>query len=134
MRTASCAAPRTPPSPRASASGRRRAYHRLIESGIGDIILADPGRVDGVTGVSEVIRALAAANRTFNAHSWAGALNTAASIHLTACAASYIVMELKPRPSPPQHDIVDEPIEQHEPAGSPYRTSQASAWTSGKML
>ena len=68
--------------------------------------------MDGVTGVWEVIRALAAASRTFNAHSWAGALNTAASIHLTACAASYVVMELKPRPSPPQHDIVDEPIEQ----------------------
>jgi L-alanine-DL-glutamate epimerase-like enolase superfamily enzyme len=87
-------------------------YHRLIAGGIGDVILADPGRVDGVTGVWEVIRAVSAANRAFNAHSWAGALNTAASIHLTACAPSYIVMELKPRPSPPQHDIVDAPIEQ----------------------
>jgi L-alanine-DL-glutamate epimerase-like enolase superfamily enzyme len=89
------------------------AYSRLIASEIGDVILADPGRVDGVTGVWEVVRMLGAANRTFNAHSWAGALNTAASIHLTACAASYIVLELKPRPSPPQHDIVAEPIE-HE--------------------
>jgi L-alanine-DL-glutamate epimerase-like enolase superfamily enzyme len=88
-------------------------YDRLIGSAIGDIILADPGRVDGVTGIWEVVRALGAANRTFNAHSWAGALNTAASIHLTSCASSYIVMELKPRPSPPQHDIVFEPIEQH---------------------
>jgi L-alanine-DL-glutamate epimerase-like enolase superfamily enzyme len=89
------------------------AYGRLIASGIGDVILADPGRVEGVTGVWDVIRSLSAANRAFNAHSWAGALNTAASIHLTACAPSYIVLELKPRPSPPQHEIVSEPIEQH---------------------
>lgn len=89
-------------------------YGRLLSAGTGDIILADPGRVDGVTGVWEVVRMLSAANRTFNAHSWAGALNTAASIHITACAPDYIVMELKPRLSPPQHDIVAEPIEQHD--------------------
>ncbi len=72
---------------------------------------------DGWTGSQasgRSCRALAAANRAFNAHSWAGALNTAASIHLTACAADYIVMEIKPRPSPPQHDIVAEPIEQRD--------------------
>jgi L-alanine-DL-glutamate epimerase-like enolase superfamily enzyme len=88
------------------------AYRRLAVGGFADVILADPGRVDGVTGVWDVIGTLARTKTAFNAHSWAGALNTAACLHLTACAEDYIVMELKPRPSPPQHEIVVEPIEQ----------------------
>jgi L-alanine-DL-glutamate epimerase-like enolase superfamily enzyme len=100
----------------AIATGEREwspdAYRRLAVAGIADVVLADPGRVDGITGVWEVIGALGRAKIAFNAHSWAGALNTAASIHLTACAEDYVVMELKPRPSPPQHDIVVDPVEQ----------------------
>lgn len=61
-------------------------YRRLIQAGIGEIILVDPGRVDGITGFQEVSRMVGLAGRHVNAHSWAGALNTAASIHLTACA------------------------------------------------
>jgi L-alanine-DL-glutamate epimerase-like enolase superfamily enzyme len=86
------------------------AYRRLIQQGIGDILLVDPGRVEGVTGFYQVVKMLDAANRHINAHSWSSALNTAASIHLIAVAQNYIVMELKPVPSPMQHELVYEPI------------------------
>ena len=106
-------------------------YRRLIEQGIGDILLVDPGRVDGVTGFHQVSQMLALAHRHVNAHSWSSALNTAASVHLTAVAANYIVMELKPLPSPMQHELVREPIAQ-QAAGSPCPTSRAWASRSTK--
>ena len=49
---------------------------------------------------------------TWNAHSWSSALNTAASLHLAAASSNVLVMELKPTPSPMQHELVHDPIEQ----------------------
>jgi L-alanine-DL-glutamate epimerase-like enolase superfamily enzyme len=88
-------------------------YQRLIALGVADIYLADPGRVQGITGVKQVIDMTAAAHLYFNAHSWSSAINTAAALHLTAAAPNYIVFELKPVPSPLQYELVTEPIEQH---------------------
>lgn len=90
------------------------AYHRLIQAGIGDIILVDPGRSEGVTGYQKVIEMTVHAHCYINAHSWSSALNTAASLHLTATAPNYIIMEMKPAPSPMQHELVTEPIEQQD--------------------
>jgi len=87
-------------------------YRRLIEAGVGDIFLVDPGRVEGVTASQKVIELLTAANLHFNAHTWSSAINTAVSIHLTATAPNYIVLELKPIPNPMQHELVRQPIEQ----------------------
>ncbi|MFQ3565737.1 MAG: mandelate racemase/muconate lactonizing enzyme family protein [Aggregatilineales bacterium] len=89
-------------------------YARLIEAGVGDIYLVDPGRVEGVSGFARVIALAAAAHRQINAHSWSSALNTAASIHLTATAANHIVMEIKPIPNPMQHELAREPFEQKD--------------------
>lgn len=86
-------------------------YRQLITAGVGDIFLADPGRVEGITACHKIIELLSAANLCFNAHTWSSAINTAASIHLTATAPNYIVLELKPIPNPMQHELVRQPIE-----------------------
>lgn len=88
-------------------------YQHLIERGIGDIILVDAGRAEGVTGWQRVSRLLHAAGRHVNAHAWSGAVLTAASLHLTATAPNHIIFELKPKQSPVQFELVDRPVEQH---------------------
>jgi len=88
-------------------------YKRLIDLGVADIYLADPGRVQGITGVKEVIELTTAAHLFFNPHTWSSAINTMAAVHLTATASNYIVFELKPLPSPLQYELVSQPIEQH---------------------
>jgi L-alanine-DL-glutamate epimerase-like enolase superfamily enzyme len=89
-------------------------YRRLIRSGVADIIMVDPGRAEGVTGFQKVIQLTAQSALSFNAHTWSSAINTAASLHLTASAPNYIVFELKPLPSPMQHELVTNPIEQKD--------------------
>ena len=89
-------------------------YRRLIRSGVADIIMVDPGRAEGVSGFQKVIALTAQAGQAFNAHTWSSAINTAASLHLTASAPNYIVFELKPLPSPMQHELVTHPIEQKD--------------------
>jgi L-alanine-DL-glutamate epimerase-like enolase superfamily enzyme len=89
-------------------------FGRLIDSGAVDVIMLDPGKAEGVTGTWNVIRAAAAAGRDWNAHSWSSALNTAASLHLAAASDNVLVMELKPLPSPMQHELVTNPIDQHD--------------------
>jgi L-alanine-DL-glutamate epimerase-like enolase superfamily enzyme len=87
-------------------------FARLIGSGALDVIMVDPGKAEGVTGVWNVIRAAANAGLDWNAHSWSSALNTAASLHLAAASDNVLLMELKPLPSPMQHELVREPIVQ----------------------
>jgi L-alanine-DL-glutamate epimerase-like enolase superfamily enzyme len=87
-------------------------YRGLIESGAVDVIMVDPGKAEGVTGAWRVIEMASAAGRAWNAHSWSSALNTAASLHLAAAASNTLVFELKPLPSPMQHELVTDPIEQ----------------------
>jgi L-alanine-DL-glutamate epimerase-like enolase superfamily enzyme len=89
-------------------------YRRLIRSGVADIIMVDPGRAEGVSGFQKVIQLTAQSAQSFNAHTWSSAINTAASLHLTASAPNYIVFELKPLPSPMQHELVTNPIEQKD--------------------
>jgi L-alanine-DL-glutamate epimerase-like enolase superfamily enzyme len=89
-------------------------FARLIDSGALDVIMIDPGKAEGVTGTWNVIRAAAAAGRDWNAHSWSSALNTAASLQLAAASDNVLLMELKPLPSPMQHELVRNPIDQHD--------------------
>ena len=87
-------------------------YDRLIDSGGVDVVMVDPGKAEGVTGTWNVIRAASRAGRAWNAHSWSSAINTAASLHLAAASDNVLLMELKPLPSPMQHELVRRPIEQ----------------------
>ena len=48
----------------------------------------------------------------FVPHSWSSALNTAAALHVFASSPNGVVFELKPVPSPMQHELVRGPFEQ----------------------
>ena len=89
-------------------------YKRLIEQGVADVYLVDPGRVDGITGYKKVVELTADANLFFNAHSWSSAINTAAALHATVTRANQLLFELKPIPSPMQHELVTEPFAQQD--------------------
>jgi L-alanine-DL-glutamate epimerase-like enolase superfamily enzyme len=86
-------------------------FGRLIDTGALDVIMLDPGKAEGVTGTHGVIERASAAGMSWNAHSWSSAINTAASLHLAAASDNVLVLELKPVPSPMQHELVRDPIE-----------------------
>jgi L-alanine-DL-glutamate epimerase-like enolase superfamily enzyme len=85
-------------------------FRRLVDIGALDVVMIDPGRAEGVTGVKKVIEMAAEARQAWNAHSWSSAINTAASLHLAAASPNVLILELKPEPSPMQNDIVRDPI------------------------
>jgi L-alanine-DL-glutamate epimerase-like enolase superfamily enzyme len=87
-------------------------FKALIDSAAVDVIMLDPGKAEGITGTWRVINMAAAAGRSWNAHSWSSALNTAAALHLSVAAPNTLLFELKPVPGPMQHELVRQPIEQ----------------------
>ena len=84
-------------------------YRRLIESGGVDVVQMDPGRVHGITGMQRAIRLVEAADLQVSAHTWSGALNTAASVHLLATTQHSAGMDFKPHESPLQHEMIGNP-------------------------
>jgi L-alanine-DL-glutamate epimerase-like enolase superfamily enzyme len=86
-------------------------FRRLIDGGSIDVIMIDPGRAEGLTGLKKVIDLAAHAGMSWNAHSWTSALNTAGALHLAAASPNVLVLELKPEPSSVQHELVTDPIE-----------------------
>jgi L-alanine-DL-glutamate epimerase-like enolase superfamily enzyme len=85
-------------------------YRRMLLSRPCDVILVDPGRVEGVTGM-QLIGEVAAQNHvSVDAHSWATGINTAASLHLSLCVPRPTIFELKPKPSVVQHELIKTPI------------------------
>jgi L-alanine-DL-glutamate epimerase-like enolase superfamily enzyme len=102
--------------PMAIATGEREwtpaGYRRLVESQGVDLVLVDPGRVDGITGMRLVVEHAAANGLRFVPHSWTTAINTAASLQVLAASTNGVLLELKPDPSPLQAELVATPIEQ----------------------
>jgi L-alanine-DL-glutamate epimerase-like enolase superfamily enzyme len=86
------------------------SYHQLLEAGICDVILIDPGRTEGITGMHKIVQLAARYNVAMDAHTWSSAINTAASIHLSLCAARPTIFEMKPAPNPMQNELVRNPI------------------------
>ncbi len=87
-----------------------RGYSEVIDSGTLDVIGADVGRVEGITGALAIIKLVEAAGLWFNSHAWSSAINTAASIALSASTPRCLLQELKPDENPMQHELVDEPF------------------------
>jgi L-alanine-DL-glutamate epimerase-like enolase superfamily enzyme len=85
-------------------------YARLIELGVADVYLIDPGRANGITGYKEIMELTRVAGLWHNAHSWSSAINTAAALHASATGHNYIIFELKPLPSPLQNELVRTPF------------------------
>ena len=88
-----------------------RGYQEVLSTGLLDVVGCDVGRVGGITGALSVIQLVEANSVWFNSHAWSSAVNTAASIALSASTSRCLVQELKPDPSPMQHHIVLSPFE-----------------------
>ena len=84
-------------------------YRRLIEAKAVDVVQLDPGRCLGITGCREVVKMIEQAGLRYSAHSWSGALNTAASLHFLAISRQGDTLDFKPHESPMQHELVDDP-------------------------
>jgi L-alanine-DL-glutamate epimerase-like enolase superfamily enzyme len=89
-------------------------YKHVIGSEGVDVLQLDPGRCLGLTGAREVVKMAEAANLTYSAHTWSGALNTAASLHLVAISPAGDTVDFKPHESPMQHELVADPWEQRD--------------------
>jgi L-alanine-DL-glutamate epimerase-like enolase superfamily enzyme len=87
-------------------------FQAMIDAHVGDILMPDVGKAEGITGVKQIIEACARKSIGYNPHSWSSALNTAASLHLCASVPNTNVFELKPNPNPMQHELVEDPIDQ----------------------
>lgn len=85
-------------------------YHRLISTGIVDVIGCDPGRAGGISGFRELITAVEHAKLWFNAHAWSSAIISAASLALSLSSPRCLAFELKPIDNPMQNELVTEPI------------------------
>jgi L-alanine-DL-glutamate epimerase-like enolase superfamily enzyme len=86
-------------------------YGHVIGSEGVDVVQLDPGRCLGITGSREVVKMIEAAGLSYSAHTWSGALNTAASLHLVAISPSGDTLDFKPHESPMQHELADDPWE-----------------------
>jgi L-alanine-DL-glutamate epimerase-like enolase superfamily enzyme len=87
-----------------------RGYSEAICSGTLDVIGCDVGRAGGITGALAIIKLVEAAGLWFNSHAWSSAVNTAASIALSASTPRCLLQELKPDVNPMQHELVDKPF------------------------
>jgi L-alanine-DL-glutamate epimerase-like enolase superfamily enzyme len=85
------------------------SYRRPIEAGAVDVLQLDPGRCLGLTGARKVVSMVEEAGIAYSAHSWSGALNTAASLAFLALSARGDTLDFKPHESPMQHDLVEDP-------------------------
>ena len=59
-------------------------YGRLTAAGSVDLVLIDPGRVEGVSGMLAAAQVAAAHGVGVIPHSWSSAINTAAALHVLA--------------------------------------------------
>ncbi|MCQ6560697.1 mandelate racemase/muconate lactonizing enzyme family protein [Paenibacillus mendelii] len=89
-------------------------YHRLLKTGIVDVVGIDPARVEGITAFHKIIQLVGAEKRKFNAHAWSTAITSAASLHLSISSPHCLLLELKPMPNPMQNELVKEPITQKD--------------------
>jgi len=87
-----------------------RGFSETISSGTLDVIGCDVGRVEGITGSLAIIKLVETAGLWFNSHAWSSAINTAASIALSASTPRCLLQELKPDENPMQHELITEPF------------------------
>jgi L-alanine-DL-glutamate epimerase-like enolase superfamily enzyme len=85
-------------------------YKRLLDADVCDVILVDPGRTEGVTGMHRITQLAAQYNVKMDPHSWSSAINTAASIHIALANTNASIFEMKPSENPMQHELVSNPI------------------------
>jgi L-alanine-DL-glutamate epimerase-like enolase superfamily enzyme len=87
-----------------------RGFAEALAPGVLDVVGCDVGRVGGITGALGIIRLVEERDVWFNSHAWSSAINTAASIALSASTKRCLIQELKPDPNPMQDEIVATPF------------------------
>jgi L-alanine-DL-glutamate epimerase-like enolase superfamily enzyme len=87
----------------------REGFRRLLKARAVDVVQMDPGRSLGITGCRQAIQLVEAENLGYSLHTWSGALNTAASVHLLAISPHADCMDFKPHESPMQYELVSDP-------------------------
>ncbi len=85
-------------------------YHRVFEADVCDVILVDPGRTEGLTGMHKITQLAARYNVGMDPHCWSSAIITAASLHVAMSAANATIFEMKPFENPMQHELVKDPL------------------------
>lgn len=85
------------------------SYAHVIGHGCVDVLQLDPGRCLGLTGCRKVVGMCESAGISCSAHSWSGALNTAASLAFLAISDVADALDFKPHESPMQNELVDRP-------------------------
>ncbi len=85
-------------------------YKRLLDARTCDVILIDPGRTDGITGMQRITQLAAQYNVKMDPHCWSSAIITAASLHIAMAAPNASIFEMKPLKNPMQHELVAQPF------------------------
>lgn len=88
----------------------RGDYLRLLQANVCDVILVDPGRTEGVTGMQQITQLAARYNVGMDPHCWSSAIITAASLHVALAAPNATIFEMKPFENPMQHELVTTPF------------------------
>ena len=70
--------------------------------------------MEGITGTKLIVDDAASEGVRWVPHSWSSAINTAAALHVFAASPNGHVFEIKPNPSPMQHELVAVPIDQRD--------------------
>jgi L-alanine-DL-glutamate epimerase-like enolase superfamily enzyme len=104
-------------SPIPLATGERfwvTAEYRWVAEAHGvDLVLIDPGRIEGISGMRAAAEVVAEYGVQVVPHSWSSAINSAAALHVLAAIPNARLFELKPDRSPMQHELVHVPFEQN---------------------
>ncbi len=88
----------------------RADYLRLLQADVCDVILVDPGRTEGVTGMHQITQLAARYNVGMDPHCWSSAIITAASLHVAFASTNATIFEMKPFENPMQHELVTQPF------------------------
>jgi len=87
-----------------------RGIQRIVDTGTVDVVGVDPGRCEGITGWLAAAAHVQSAGREINAHAWSSAIVTAASVALSFVSPHCRQIEIKPLPSPMQHELTATPM------------------------
>jgi L-alanine-DL-glutamate epimerase-like enolase superfamily enzyme len=87
-------------------------YNRLFQAEATDIVLIDPGRAEGITGMKLATDDARMHGINVVPHSWSSAINTAAALNVLAASPNVQVFELKEHPNAATHQLVREPYAQ----------------------
>jgi L-alanine-DL-glutamate epimerase-like enolase superfamily enzyme len=88
----------------------RTDYLRLLQADVCDVILVDPGRTEGITGMQQITQLAARYHVGMDPHCWSSAIITAASLHVAFASTNATIFEMKPFENPMQHELVTEPF------------------------